>query len=202
MVAPGHFMSNGERILRCLDAYLTKPVELVLYGRAAIALGFDSPQLEHLSTMDVDVIVSMRALEQLQNNEDFWDALASANAAIEKEGLYLTHIFTEEDVIIRDGWESRRVPINLDCKNIKLYRPSAEDLILTKMMRNDVQDLADIEFMLTREPAILHNLEQCIGEAKVPPVPEIQEHFRLMRPKVLQIVNDMLQRQKSDLPEI
>lgn len=36
-------MTNAERILVTLDAHLDHEVTLVLYGRAAVALGFENP---------------------------------------------------------------------------------------------------------------------------------------------------------------
>src|SRR4051794_31254754 len=106
-------MNNAERILRCLDEHLAKPVELVIYGRASIALGFKSPLPEQISSADVDAIIPVTKLHQLQSNEDFWNAQAATNSALEKDGLFFTHIFTDNDVILRDGWEDRKVPLNL-----------------------------------------------------------------------------------------
>src|SRR5450759_5267259 len=170
-------MNNAERILRCLDRHLTKPVELVIYGRAALALGFQSPQVEHTASADVDAVVSINELSLLQDNEDFWNAQASVNAELEKDGLYFTHIFTDQDVIIRDGWEGRKVPIRMEFNNIRLFRPATAALILTKMMRDDPQDLADIKFMMLRDPSVIAILDQVIREAKVPAIPELNEQF-------------------------
>jgi hypothetical protein len=46
---------NPERILCALDHHLVKPVHLILYGRAALALGFPPPRPEFAMTLDVDV---------------------------------------------------------------------------------------------------------------------------------------------------
>lgn len=35
-------MNNPERILKTLDAYLQGEVRLILYGRAALVLGFEN----------------------------------------------------------------------------------------------------------------------------------------------------------------
>ena len=42
-------MSNSLRLLKRLDELLDSPVELTLYGRAALELGFSNPKLEYSS---------------------------------------------------------------------------------------------------------------------------------------------------------
>ena len=59
------------------------------------------------------------------------------------------------------------------------------DLILTKMARGDENDLADIEFLLTREPQATDQLRASFERARVPDVPETQALFRAAQPKVL-----------------
>jgi hypothetical protein len=184
-------MNNAERILRCLDEHLSKPLELIIYGRASIALGFKSPLPEQISSSDVDAIIPITKLQQLQSNEDFWNAQASTNSALEKDGLFFTHLFTDDDVILREGWEDRKVPIDLNFKNLKLFRPATEDLILTKMMRDDPQDLTDIRFLISREPDVIPKVERAIQEAKVPPISEIQEQFGRVTPKVRKLIQDL-----------
>ena len=61
------------------------------------------------------------------------------------------------------------------------------DLILTKMARGDENDLADIEFLLTREPVNADELRGAFARARVPDMPEIQALFRAAQPKVLAI---------------
>ena len=59
------------------------------------------------------------------------------------------------------------------------------DLILTKMARGDANDLADIEFLLTREPMPAGQLRAAFAHARVPDLPETQALFRAAQPKVL-----------------
>ena len=61
-------------------------------------------------------------------------------------------------------------------------------LLLTKMARGDENDLADIEFLLTREPLTAYQLGTAFARARVPDVPEIQALFRVAQPKVLALV--------------
>ena len=49
-------------------------------------------------------------------------------------------------------------------------------------------DLADIEFLLTREPLTADELRGAFARARVPDVPEIQALFRAAQPRVLALV--------------
>lgn len=52
--------NNPTEVLLALDRELDHEVSLVLYGRAALALGFDSAPAEFATTQDVDAIVRLR----------------------------------------------------------------------------------------------------------------------------------------------
>jgi hypothetical protein len=54
-------------------------------------------------------------------------------------------------------------------------------------MRGDENDLADIRFLLTREPRSTRQLAEAFAHARVPNVPEIRELFQAAQPKVLDI---------------
>jgi hypothetical protein len=58
-----------------------------------------------------------------------------------------------------------------------LTRPATEDLILTKMMRVDPQDRADIRFLMEQSPLDANDLESLASSARVPDLPEIREAF-------------------------
>ena len=47
--------TNPHRILKRLDQNLAHPVELTLFGRAALALGFGQALAEWGQTLDIDV---------------------------------------------------------------------------------------------------------------------------------------------------
>lgn len=110
---------------------------------------------------------------------------ATCNAELAPEGLYLTHLFRESDVILTPDWLEHRVRIALELPRLKLFRPATVDLILTKMARGDEHDLADIGFLLEREPITMAQLETAFRRARVPDVPEIRELFRATQPRVL-----------------
>lgn len=199
-------MNNAERILRCLDSHLTTPVELVIYGRAAIALGFENPYRQHQNSKDVDAILSVRSIASLENNEGFWNGQVATNDELASDGLYFTHLFNEKEIIIRDGWYERKVPIPLKLKNLNLFRPATEDLILTKMMRNDPEDLADIQFMLEREPEVAEKLGSAMAAARFPSEPAVREileaEFNAMKEKVEKLICRLPKKSDSNMSEI
>lgn len=67
-------VSNPLLILQTLDRHLEQPVELTLYGRAALALGFSPHLPQHDTTQDVDAIIPLVQLDGLRADEQFWTA--------------------------------------------------------------------------------------------------------------------------------
>lgn len=178
-------MSNPEIILSTLDRHLRHPAELTLYGRAALMLGFSNPRPEHATTKDVDAILPLAQIEVLRAESWFWDAQEATNEELRPRGLYITHIFSEADVFLRPDWLAQRVRISGDFAKLTLYRPATVDLILTKMMRDDPSDLADIEFLLAREPISLAQLEVALKAVRLPELEEYRYILDRVRPKVL-----------------
>lgn len=178
-------MNNPLRILQTLDRHLVAPTELTLFGRAAIALGYPSSPPAFAATHDVDAILSLGWLAAEGQNLDFWEAQQRTNLELEPEGLYLTHLFRELEVILTPDWSMQRVRIHLGLKRLAVFRPATVDLILTKMARGDENDLADIAFLLGCEPMTAAQLQQGFQKARVPDVPEIQALFRAAQPRVL-----------------
>jgi len=168
------------KILSTLDSLLHQDIELVIIGRSAIALGYESSYPKHQLTMDVDSVIPNDYISVIESNEDFWQANEKLNELLSDEGLYFTHIFEESQIILRHDWYQYKVGIlNDQFKFIQLYRPHTIDLILTKMMRNDPEDMEDISFLLKQlhREDIFH-LEQAIQNARVPQIVEIQELFQ------------------------
>src|ERR1019366_3009130 len=104
------------------------------------------------ATHDVDAILPLAWLAAEDENLDFWEAQQRTNTELEPAGLYLTHLFRELEVIVTPDWLRKRIPIPLDLERLAVFRPATLDLILTKMARGDANDLADIGFLLNREP--------------------------------------------------
>lgn len=179
-------MNNPILILETLNRHLDHQVELTLYGRAALALGFSSHDAKHETTQDVDAIIPLEQLAALQADEQFWAARDATNVELAKRGLYLTHLFTEADVFLLPDWLERRVRISSSFTHLKLFRPATIDLILTKMMRgNDREDLADVEFLLKQEPISKAALQEAFKRVRVPDLQELRDAFQAAQPKVL-----------------
>ena len=179
-------MNNPLLILQTLDRHLDHPVELTLYGRAALALGFPAHEPRHETTQDVDAIIPLAQLDELRADEQFWNARDATNAELAERGLYLTHLFTEADVFLRPDWLTRRVPIADGFAHLRLFRPATLDLILTKMMRGaDPEDLSDIEFLLKHEPATNAELQAAFARVRLPDIQELRDAFRAAQPRVL-----------------
>lgn len=62
-------MDNASIILQTLDRHLDHPVRLILYGRAALQLGFDDPPTSTARSRDVDGIVPFSDLEALTRDD-------------------------------------------------------------------------------------------------------------------------------------
>jgi hypothetical protein len=185
-------MSNPLRILQTFDRHLTGPAEMTLFGRAALALGFPGAPAGFHNTQDVDAILSFDWLASRDENIGFWLAQQSTNVDLSKDGLYLTHLFRESEVIIQPDWRARCVRLSLPLSRLVVYRPATVDLILTKMARGDEQDLEDIRFLLSQEPLSPRELQAAFGRARVPDVAEIRQLFVAAQPKVLALAGDLL----------
>ena len=186
-------MNNPLLILQTLDRHLDHPVELTLYGRAALALGFPAHEAKHETTQDVDAIIPLARLDELRADENFWAARDATNAELGARGLYMTHLFTEADVFLLPDWLGRRVPISGSFKHLSLHRPATVDLILTKMMRGaDPEDLSDIEFLLKQEPLGESELRAAFARARLPELQELHDAFRTAQPRVLDIARSLV----------
>jgi hypothetical protein len=181
-------VNNPLRILQSLDRHLTRPTELTIFGRAALALGFPGSPVSIGATQDVDAILPLAWLQAEDENVDFWDAQQKTNAELEPSGLYITHLFRELEVILTPQWITRRIRIALPLVKLTVFRPATVDLILTKMARGDDNDLADIGFLLAQEPCTSEQLREAFACARVPDVPEIRQLFLAAQPKVLACV--------------
>jgi hypothetical protein len=171
-------VNNPERIVRSLDRHLTRPTRLILYGRAALALGFPGAGAGFGATLDVDAILPEVEMAAIEADQQFWDAIEAANRELEPGGLYLTHLFGDSQVILSAGWLGRLLSIPLSgLRHLRLWRPSTQDLILTKMMRVDPQDREDLRFLLGQEPMDPGGLARLMAAARVPDIAEIREAF-------------------------
>ena len=178
-------MNNPLHILQVLDRHLTVPAEITIFGRAALALGYANSPAAFATTRDVDAILPLSWLAATDENLDFWQAQQATNAELEPEGLYITHLFRELEIILTPDWLTRRVRIFVGLRSLTVFRPATLDLVLTKMARGDQNDLDDIRFLLRQESITPDQLRAAFARARVPDVPEIRELFQRAQPTVL-----------------
>src|SRR5436190_22017478 len=104
-------MDNASIILLSLDKHINHPVRLVIYGRAAIQLGFSDPPPETGNSQDVDVIVPLGDVDGLSADAEYWDTQEAANRELHSRGLYITHLFPADQLFLRRDWERYILPM-------------------------------------------------------------------------------------------
>ncbi len=97
-------MDNASLILQTLDDHLDHSVRLVLYGRAALQIGFAEPPQGVAQSKDVDCIIPATDLDALTADEGFWNAQEATNLKLRPLGLYITHLFRTDEVFLRQNW--------------------------------------------------------------------------------------------------
>lgn len=186
-------LPHPERLLVALDEALDHPIDLIIYGRGAIWLGFNSPPAAAATTQDVDAIIPNQQVQALADDLRFWDARDAVNERFKSEGLYITHLFPESEVFLRRQWANHLVPITrLKLSRLKLFRPATIDLVLTKMMRgNDEQDMADAGFMIRHDGITESQILTAFSEMKpIEPV-ELQGAFAKAKPTILALAREV-----------
>ncbi|MBI2926285.1 MAG: hypothetical protein HYY24_11340 [Verrucomicrobia bacterium] len=182
-------MDNASLILQTLDGHLNHPARLILYGRAAIQLGFTDPPRDVAASKDVDAIIPRGDLAELSADVGFWDAQEATNAELRPKGLYITHLFRADQIFLRRDWEQHLVPITRPpTRWLRLFRPATLDLILTKMMRgDDPQDMADIAFLIRHDHITPAQIEGAFTEAVIPDLVELRDAFERAKPRVREL---------------
>lgn len=179
-------MDNASLILQTLDRYLTHPTRLILYGRAALQLGFNEPPRDVAESKDVDAIIPLGDVDEIFADEGFWDAQEATNLELRPRGLYITHLFRADQVFLRAEWERQVVPIpRPPTRWLRLFRPATVDLILTKMMRgDDPQDMADISFLIRHDRLTVGQVDAALAAVVIPDLSELREAFERAEPRV------------------
>lgn len=185
------FADNPSEILSTLDKELSETASLVLYGRAAICLGFEGIDEAHRATQDVDAILRIGQLEEFDADREFWYAVERTNQLLEPRGLYITHLFPEDLVFLRPDWHEHILPVlRPPTRHLKLFRPHTIDLILTKMMRgDDPQDMEDIAFMVRHDGITREEMEPAFANVRMPDVVELHDAFARALPLVRGILD-------------
>ncbi len=186
-------MDNASLILQTLDQYLDHTVRLVLYGRAALQLGFDRPPPEVGQSKDVDCIIPASDLDTLTKDTKFWDAQEATNEKLRPSGLYITHLFADREVFLRARWDAHLVPITRPrLARLQLFRPATLDLVLTKMMRgDDAQDMADANFLIRDGRISEAQLLEAFAQMKPIELVELRDAFEKAKPIVLKMARNV-----------
>lgn len=183
-------MNYAQKILSELDSHLTSAVELSLYGRAAFLLGFEDPAPEFSQSLDVDGVLWMGQAEYLFEETNFWSALETTNENLESENLYMSHLFEENQVILSKDWKKNRVSIAGAWKHLTLLRLSDEDLLLSKLMRDDPQDRHDARFIISRNNWTVDHLMTLFSKARIPDLQELHDEFGKASAKLLKSLGE------------
>jgi hypothetical protein len=178
-------MTNAERILATLDRHLTSEVDLTLYGRAALTLGFGEAPEDYALSRDVDAVLWSGQAEALNETTNFWAAVDETNAELADSGLYVSHFFTEDQVVLRENWRESRLRLACDLARLILYRLSDLDLILSKLMRDDPIDQVDALFIVRRAGIDVDAVRGAIHAARLPESAEVREQFEKASDRLL-----------------
>jgi len=185
-------INNPQRILQALDSNLERQTRVVLFGRAALAMGFGEVGAQFGNTQDVDAILPTVEMSKIEADSQFWNAIELTNRSLEPSGLYVSHLFTDKQIAITSDWLDRIVAIPSEgYRFLRLFRPSAADLILTKMMRNDREDLDDIRFIMSQERVSEAELHAAFLKSVKLEIPELQSIFAAMQPIVVQLAREI-----------
>jgi hypothetical protein len=169
-------MNAAQTIAETLNRHLTQPTEVVVFGAAALLLDRKfAGRLAGRSTNDVDIIIPKERELRVDADRTFWRAVEKTNQELESKGLYITHIFPEREVALTPEWKQHTVPLHHEkLSKLSLQRPRMLDLVVSKMGRGDVQDLADVRNMLrlhretTGRQLTATEIAQAAGRALVP----------------------------------
>jgi hypothetical protein len=181
-------MTNAENILSRLDEKLISRVDITLYGRAALHLGFPNAPEDHALSRDVDAVLWLGQAEDLNDKTNFWEAIESVNEELAERDLYISHFFTEDQVILRPDWHKARIPINRTWPHLDLHRLGNVDLLLSKLMRDDPIDRSYALFIVHASGLSRADIERAINEARIPDVEEIHEQFVLATKRLLSAI--------------
>ena len=170
-------MTHAEHILCCLDGHLTSRVELTLYGRAALTLGFDETPQDYALSHDVDAVLWLGQAEALSESTDFWPAVEKTNDDLVEDDLHVSHFFTEDQVALLPDWRGNRVHLKGDWAHLDLYRLGNLDLVLSKLMRDDPIDQSDALFVIRRARLSADDIRAAIARVVLPDSEEVHEQF-------------------------
>jgi len=131
-------------------------------------------------------------MARIESDGQFWKAIELTNKSLESSGLYLSHLFTDRQIALTPNGLDRIVAIpSGGYRFLLLFRPSSLDLILTKMMRNDREDLEDIRFIISQGEISQSELDMAFASSRPLEAPELRTIFVGMQPVVRKIALEM-----------
>lgn len=178
--------SNAEIILESLDRKLTQSVELTLYGRAALQLGFPNAPAQFAQSLDVDAVLWTGQAEELLQSTNFWQTTAAVNEELGERGLYVSHLFVEDQVILTPEWRAQRVRLPGPWQRLQLYRLGNGDLLLSKLMRDDPQDQQDAHFLVEQAGFSAADVTALLARARLPLLEEVRDQFESASKRLLE----------------
>lgn len=162
-------MNRAHRIAATLDGFLTKETPVIVFGAGAILLDpAFAPSLQNRETNDLDFIIPSDRELQVNSDHQFWEAKDAPNRALEPEGLFLSHIFVEHQVVLSKEWQQHLRPLaHPEFRFLRVSRPRTLDLVLSKMVRGDAMDCEDVRFLLTHDPVRPDDIAAAAASATV-----------------------------------
>lgn len=166
----GIVMRNSAFILETLDQCLDLRLDVTIHllGGAALDLVYG---IERFSE-DVDCICTLTEARTI-DSDTFQNAVANANEMLEPQGLYLTHIFDEDELVHLPDWTSRLTTPPPDAPTFCRFdynAVSAEDIILSKLTRFDEKDKLDIAALMRSRAITREMIDALIPLVVVPDV--------------------------------
>ncbi len=157
---------EAQLIVETLDKHLHGPGTIRLLGGAALTLGYGLDR----STEDVDLLQDDAEVRALIDTAEFGEALEATNIELEPKGLYLTHIWGPEQLILASSWRERCRTLSLpSLKKLRLEVLSPADLIISKLARADDGDLQDMEYLLSRHTSV-EEVESLLPSVVIPAI--------------------------------
>ncbi len=143
---------EAQLILETLDRHLHGPGTIRLLGGAALTLAYGLDR----TTEDVDLLQDDAEMTALIEAAEFGEALQATNLELEPRGLYLTHIWGPEQLILSAGWRSRCRSVTLPTlKRLRVEALGPADLLISKLARADDGDLRDMEYLLSTHTTVV-----------------------------------------------
>jgi hypothetical protein len=148
-------VNPAHTIAAALDRHLTAPTKIIVFGSAALLLDRRfAERLQGRVTNDIDIIIPASSEMSVDADASFWGAIDAVNKELARDGLYISHIFPERDVVLSANWHEYLQAVDAPFERLAITRPRMLDLILSKMGRGDAQDVDDVRKMLRLEHAV------------------------------------------------